>query len=84
MADFGEEDYFELSAVNVERMEDAQVFLANQQAQKEEIEKYVADKLRSTIHELNILPLQNREAGWSKFYEGMVEKMPSLNMYSGS
>lgn len=84
VADFGDDDYFELSAISVERMEDAQVFLANQRAQKEEIEKYVADKLRSTIHELNILPLQNREAGWSKFYEGMVEKMPSLNMYSGS
>ena len=72
VADFGDEDYFELSAINVERMEDAQVFLANQAARKEEIETYVSDKLRSMIHELNILPLQNRrqDAGsmrvWSR------------------
>jgi hypothetical protein len=81
-ADFGDDDYFELAAINVEQMEDAQVFLANQAAHKEEIESYVADKLRSMIHELNILPLQNREAGWSSFYEDMVKKMPSLEMYS--
>jgi hypothetical protein len=81
-ADFGEDDYFELAAINTEQLEDSAVFLANQEAFREEIDKYVEDKLRSLLHELNILPLNNRAAGWSQFYKGMEKKLPSLQMYS--
>ena len=83
-ADFGDDDYFELAAINTERLEDSAVFLANQEAYREEIDKYVEDRLRSLLHELNILPLQNRESGWSQFYKSMEQKLPSLQMYSGS
>jgi hypothetical protein len=84
VADFGEDDYFELAAIQTENLDDSQVFLANQAAFKEEIENYVEDSMRSLIHELNILPLQNREAGWADFYKVMEKKLPSLQMYSGS
>jgi hypothetical protein len=81
-ADFGDDDYFELAAINTENLGDSSVFLANQQAYQEEIEKYVEDKLRSLLHELNILPLTNREGEWSQFYEVMEQKLPSLKLYS--
>lgn len=81
-ADFGDDDYFELAAINTERLEDSAVFLANQEAYREEIDKYVEDRLRSLFHELNILPLQNRESGWTQFYKSMEQKLPSLQMYS--
>ena len=82
IADFGTDDYFELAKIQTDSIEGGQVFLANQAAFKEGIETYVQDSLRSLIHELNILPLQNREAGWSKFYSSMEDKLPSLKMYS--
>lgn len=82
VADFGDDDYFEISAIAVDQIEDAQVFLANQEAFKQEIESYVEDRLKSLIHELNILPLQNKEAGWSEFYKSMEKNLPSLQMYS--
>jgi len=82
IADFGDDDYFELAAIATEQLEDAQVFLANQTAFKEEIEQYIEDKLKSLIHELNILPLQNREAGWSEFYKSMEKKLPALKAYT--
>jgi len=82
VADFGDDDYFELASISTERLEDSQVYLANQEAFRQEIEIYVEDNLKSLLHELNILPLQNREAGWSEFYKSMEGKLPSLQMYS--
>ena len=82
VADFGDDDYFELTSIQTASLEDSQVYLANQTIFKQEIDTYVEDKLKSLFHELNILPLQNREAGWSEFYKSMEDKLPSLQMYS--
>ena len=81
-ADFGDDDYFELAAIQTEKLEDSSVFLANQEVFANEISKFVEERLRDLFHELNILPLQNRDKGWSKFYKDMEQKLPSLQMYS--
>jgi|6_EtaG_2_1085325.scaffolds.fasta_scaffold60096_2 hypothetical protein len=83
-ADFGEDDYFELAALQAEKIEDSAVYLANQEAYREELDKYVEGRLRSLFHELNILPLQNRSENWAKFYKDMEQKLPSLQLYSGA
>jgi|MDTC01.1.fsa_nt_gb hypothetical protein len=73
VADFGEDDYFELSEINVASLEDAAVWQANQEDKSQAVEGYVRDRLIKLISELNELPLSERSDTWVDFAKELLD-----------
>tara|TARA_Y100000034_G_C6875497_1_gene400343 strand:+ start:687 stop:1376 length:690 start_codon:yes stop_codon:yes gene_type:complete len=75
VADFGEDPYFELSEINVNNLEEAAVWQANQEANSQAIEDYVKDRLIKLISELNELPTTERSDTWVDFAKELVDTL---------
>ena len=76
VADFGADDnYSELSEINVNNLEDASTWYANQEAKSQEIEAFVQSNLISMIKELDEMPLSTRAGDWSAFAKKFLEKI---------
>ncbi len=73
VADFGDDDYFELSEINVTSLEDASVWQANQEAQSRAIEVFVRDRLIKLVSELNEMPLTDRADTWTDFAKELID-----------